>query len=342
MKSKLFLVALMAITIGSFVAPYSASAKRDRSKKSQRAESEVVFSYNIPSVKIYSAAVNDTTRLFVLSDTHLWVSDSREEPYRSYSKRMAAAYNKTTHYATGAPTTPEKEFRATIALAKKQKADAIVLLGDMVSYPSERGVEIVQEVMNSANIPWYYTCGNHDWHYEGMEGDRLTLRKTWRDKRLLPLFSGKNPNGYVVDVNGVQLLILDTSTYDVLPEQLALTKRVIASGKPFILLMHIPLYAPGRRVSYGIGNPNWGADGDTGYKIERREKWPAEGHSPIDYEFYEAVTSAPNLLASFSGHVHTNGVDIIKGKPHFTVEANARGGYYEVLILPLPEPSKNK
>ncbi|MBR6672409.1 MAG: metallophosphoesterase [Alistipes sp.] len=339
MKSK-FYVALLSLALGALLTPNAAHAKQGNSKRGKKTECEVIFSYNIPSVKIYSAAVKDTTRLFVISDTHLWLSDEREEPYRANSKRMAAAYNKTSHFQTGKPTNPEESLRATVDLAKKNGADVITLLGDMVSYPSERGVELVQEIMNAAGIPWYYTCGNHDWHYEGMEGDRFTLRDTWRKERLLPLFSGKNPNGYVVDVNGVQLLILDTSTYDVLPEQLALTKRVIASGKPFILMMHIPLYAPGRRVSYGIGNPNWGADNDGGYKIERREQWPAEGHTQTDYEFYEAVTSAPNLLASFSGHVHNNGVDIIKGKPHFTVEANAKGGYYEVLIMPIPAKTK--
>lgn len=317
-------------------APHPAEAKQHKgSKKSGKAASEVIFSYNAPTINIYSAAVEDTTRLFVISDTHLWISDEREEPYRENSKRMASAYNKTTHFQTGQPTNPEEALRATAALAKAHKADAITLLGDMVSYPSERGVELVQEIMNSTGIKWYYTCGNHDWHYEGMEGDRLTLRGKWREERLLPLFGGKNPNGYVVDANGIQLLILDTSTYDVLPEQLALTKQVIASGKPFILLMHIPLYAPGRRVAYGIGHPDWGEKSDSGYKIERREQWPKEGHTKTDYDFYNAITSAPNLLASISGHVHTNGVDIIEGKPHFTVEANARGAYYEVVIIPL-------
>ena len=336
MKSIFRIIILLSLAIGTLAIPDSAFAKSAKTKKKAKAESETLFSYNIPSVTIYSAAVEDTTRLFVISDTHLWISDEREEPFRANSKRMAAAYNKTSHYATGQPTAPEESLRATIALAKSHKADAIALLGDMVSYPSERGVELVQEIMNSAGIPWYYICGNHDWHYEGMEGDRLTLRGKWRAERLLPLFAGNNPNGYVVDVNGVQLLILDTSTYDVLPEQLALTQKVIASGKPFLLMMHIPLYAPGRRVAYGIGHPQWGASSDSGYKIERREQWPAEGHTATDYDFYETITSAPNLLASFAGHVHTNGVDIIKGKPHFTVEANARGGYYEVVIMPLP------
>ena len=326
---------LLALTLVATVLHPAEAKQHKGSKKSGKAASEVIFSYNAPSINIYSAAVEDTTRLFVISDTHLWISDEREEPYRENSKRMASAYNKTTHFQTGQPTNPEEALRATAALAKAHKADAITLLGDMVSYPSERGVELVQEIMNSTGIKWYYTCGNHDWHYEGMEGDRLTLRGKWREERLLPLFGGKNPNGYVVDANGIQLLILDTSTYDVLPEQLALTKQVIASGKPFILLMHIPLYAPGRRVAYGIGHPDWGEKSDSGYKIERREQWPAEGHSQTDYDFYKAVTSAPNLLASISGHVHTNGVDIIEGKPHFTVEANARGAYYEVVIMPL-------
>lgn len=326
---------LLALALVATVLHPAEAKQHKGSKKSGKAASEVIFSYNAPSINIYSAAVEDTTRLFVISDTHLWISDEREEPYRENSKRMASAYNKTTHFQTGKPTNPEEALRATVALAKAHKADAITLLGDMVSYPSERGVELVQEVMNAAGIPWYYTCGNHDWHYEGMEGDRLTLRNTWRKERLQPLFGGNNPNGYVVEINGIQLLILDTSTYDVLPEQLALTKEVIASGKPFVLMMHIPLYAPGRRVAYGIGHPDWGEKSDSGYKIERREQWPAKGHSQTDYDFYKAVTSAPNLLASISGHVHTNGVDIIEGKPHFTVEANARGAYYEVVIMPL-------
>ena len=336
MKAQLRHAILLAVAMCAIASPASAQSKSAKMSLKRKAQSEVIFSYNIPSVKIYSSAVEDTTRLFVISDTHLWLSDEREEPYRENSKRMAAAYNKTSHYATAQPTSPEESLRATVALAKSHKADAIALLGDMVSYPSERGIELVQEIMNESGIAWYYTCGNHDWHYEGMEGDRITLRNKWRNERLMPLFAGRNPNGYVVNVNGVQLLILDTSTYDVLPEQLALTKRVIASGKPFILMMHIPLYAPGRKITYGIGHPEWGHDRDVNYKIERRERWPKEGHTKTDYDFYNAITSAPNLLASFAGHVHTNGVDIIGGKPHFTVEANARGGYYEVLILPLP------
>ena len=107
------------------------------------------------------------------------------------------------------------------------------------------------------------------------------------------------------------------------------------SDKPFILMHHIPFYAPSRSVSFGIGHPEWSAATDKNYKIERREQWPAEGHTEVDYEFYDLATTAPNLLASIAGHVHSYGVDIIHSRPHYTVGANAQGAYYIVNIMPL-------
>ncbi|MBR3703632.1 MAG: hypothetical protein IKM12_08835, partial [Alistipes sp.] len=59
---------------------------------------EVSIVSNREQVRIYSSAVEDTLRLFVVADTHLWLSDEREEPFREYSKRMAAAYNVTSHF----------------------------------------------------------------------------------------------------------------------------------------------------------------------------------------------------------------------------------------------------
>ena len=265
------------------------------------------------------------------------MSDEREEPFRQYSKRMASAYHRTKHFQTGKETNPEAAFKATVELAKQRGADVIALAGDILSYPSERGVEFLTEVLGASGIPYYYTCGNHDWHYEGMEGHRLKLRDEWRGKRLMPLFGDNNPAIYGVEIKGVRLVFVDSSTYDILPEQLEFMQREVKDGKPFIMMQHIPMYAPSRPFGYGIGHPDWGAATDNGYELERREQWPEEGHQPIDYEFYDLVTTAPNLLATFAGHVHTFGTDIINGRPHFTVGANFQAAYYEVLVMPMPE-----
>ena len=295
---------------------------------------EVIYSSTGPNINIYSTEVSDTVRLMVFADTHLWMSDEREEPYRGYSARMAGAYHSVKHFQTGAPTTPEESFVATIRLAQQRGVDAIAMLGDIVSYPSERGVEWVGEVLDTVAIPCYYTSGNHDWHYEGMEGSSESLREKWRGERLMSLFGDNDPDAYAVEVGDVRLLLVDDSNYKITPEQRDAVAAEVKSGKPFILLHHIPLYAPSRSVSFGIGHPDWSAATDKNYKIERREQWPAEGHTEVDYEFYDLATSAPNLLASIAGHVHSYGVDIIHGRPHYTVGANAQGAYYIVNIMP--------
>ncbi|MBQ8553145.1 MAG: metallophosphoesterase [Alistipes sp.] len=295
---------------------------------------EVIYSSTGPNINIYSSAVSDTVRLMVFADTHLWMSDEREEPYREYSARMAGAYHSVKHFQTGAPTTPEESFLATIRLAQQRGVDAIAMLGDIVSYPSERGVEWIGEVLDTVAIPCYYTSGNHDWHYEGMEGSSESLREKWRGERLMSLFGDNDPDAYTVEVKGVRLLLVDDSNYKITPEQRDAVAAEVKSGKPFILMHHIPFYAPSRSVSFGIGHPEWSAATDKNYKIERREQWPAEGHTEVDYEFYDLATSAPNLLASIAGHVHSYGVDIIHGRPHYTVGANAQGAYYIVNIMP--------
>lgn len=298
---------------------------------------EVIYSSTGPNINIYSSAVSDTVRLMVFADTHLWMSDEREEPYREYSARMAGAYHSVKHFQTGAPTTPEESFLATIRLAQQRGVDAIAMLGDIVSYPSERGVEWVGEVLDTVAIPCYYTSGNHDWHYEGMEGSSESLREKWRGERLMSLFGDNDPDAYTVEVKGVRLLLVDDSNYKITPEQRDAVAAEVKSGKPFLLLHHIPLYAPSRSVSFGIGHPDWSAATDKNYKIERREQWPAEGHTEVDYEFYDLATTAPNLLASIAGHVHSYGVDIIHGRPHYTVGANAQGAYYIVNIMPMAQ-----
>ena len=297
---------------------------------------EVTYSSTIPNINIHSEMVADTVRLMVLSDTHLWMSDEREEPYREFSARMAGAYHSVKHFQSGAQTTPEESFLSTIRIAQQRGADAIAMLGDMVSFPSERGVEWIQQVLDTVSIPYYYTSGNHDWHYEGMEGSRSDLRERWREERLSALFQGYDMEAYAVDVKGVRLLLVDDSTYEVTPHQMDVAAAQIKSGKPFIVLHHIPFYAPSRPIGYGIGHPEWGAATDRHYQIERREQWPESGHAELDYTYYDMVTSAPNLLASIAGHEHTYGVDIINGRPHYTVGANAAGAYYFVTIMPLP------
>ena len=289
------------------------------------------------NVRFYANALTQSLKVVHIADTHLFRDDARGAPFRRYSARMAKAYNQTTHAKTGESTHPEEAFVQTLQLAREAKADLITLVGDIFSFPSEAAIEWVQAQLDATGIPYLYTAGNHDWHYEGMEGPLETLRDRWIEKRLLPLYQGNNPLMASYDVKGIRFLAIDNSTYQINAAQLAFFKKHAASGVPLVLLIHIPLYAPGKGIYYGCGHPDWGAATDSNYQLEQRPQWPKNGHSPTTFAFHQAVVNAPNLLGVFAGHIHQQGIEILNGKPQIVSDDNASGGYLAIDFLPLAE-----
>ncbi|WP_299537535.1 metallophosphoesterase [Ulvibacterium sp.] len=292
-------------------------------------------------VSFYSDSIKEPMKVVHIADTHLFTDDERGIPYQQYSGRMAKAYNETFHFKTGEKTEPKEAFAKTLAYAKEINADLITLIGDIFSFPSEVAIEWVVSKLEETGIPHIYTAGNHDWHYEGMEGPLESLRDTWIRKRLLPLYQGNHPLMAAYDIKGIRFLAIDNSTYQINEEQLAFFKEHLASGMPFVLLVHIPLYAPGKGVGFGCGNPDWGAKTDGNFELERRPKWPEEGHTQTTFEFHKKVFSAPNLMGIFSGHIHRNSIEILKGKPQIVADDNASGGYLDIDFLPMRNQDKS-
>jgi hypothetical protein len=130
-----------------------------------------------------------------------------------------------------------------------------------------------------------------------------------------------------IELHGVNLIILDNSTYQISKPQLDFFQRCLSDHKPSVLMVHIPLYAPGRPVGFGCGHPDWGAKTDRGFKLERRPPWPEAGHTKTTLEFYDTVLQAENLLGILAGHIHNQSVDVINGIPQVVSEANAEAGY---------------
>lgn len=297
---------------------------------------ETSFALNGVDAKIYSKAIAEPVRVLQISDAHLFLDDERGADYRDYSKRMAAAYNKTKHFKTGADTNPIDELTKILADVSPEKYDAVVLTGDILSFPSAAGVDFLLEKLGATGVPYYYVAGNHDWHFEGLPGSSADLRAEWTSKILAPLYpKGADPLAYSVDVKGAKLLLVDDSTYEILPEQLDFVRRELAQGVPTALFMHIPLYAPGRSVGYGVGHPKWGAATDGGWQIERRERWPEAGHTETTRAFRRDVLTAPNLVGVFTGHVHLSSLDVCEGKANLTARAAVDGSTTKIEFLPL-------
>lgn len=285
-------------------------------------------------IRYHLPQIREAVKIFKVTDTHLWRDDQRGEPYRKYSERMARAYNRTSHFQTGEPTNPEESFEQVLRMAVEKGADLLALTGDTLSFPSEAAVEWLMERLEASGLNWIYTSGNHDWHYEGMEGSLEELRQTWIENRLLPLYRGSNPMFDRFTVKGIRVLSIDSSTYQISNEQLAFFREQAADGEPVLLMTHIPFFAPGRSIWSGVGHPDWNEDSDPAYELEGRDPWPREGHTETTFRYREEVFSAPGLLGVFAGHRHRYLMDLVKGVPQFVAPPNANGGYLEIDLLP--------
>jgi hypothetical protein len=315
----------------------ASSSYTNASKNKIKTPFKVCTTIDQEEVFFYAEVIHQSIKVVHIADTHLYRDDERGIPYQQFSNRMAKAYNQTTHFKTGLKTNPEEAFKKTLAFAKEINADVITLIGDIFSFPSEAAIEWVLTKLKETAIPYIYIAGNHDWHYEGMKGSLESLRDTWIEKRLLPLYQGNHPLMAAYDFKGIRFLAIDNSTYQVSKEQLAFFRKHIASGIPLVLLVHIPMYAPGKKILFGCGNPNWGAASDRNFELERRPQWPESGPNQATLDFHKQVFTTPNLLGIFTGHVHQNSIEIINGKPQIVTDDNASGGYLNIHFLPMAE-----
>jgi len=212
------------------------------------------------SLRFTMPSLGGKCRFMVVGDSHLTIDDERGEPFKQYSDRMSKPYRSALHFRTRRLIASPEGFEYALAEAKKMKVDFLALVGDIVSFPSEAGVEYVKRRLDESGLNWMYISGNHDWHYEGLPGTEMALRAEWTKKRLTPLYQGADPMMASRVVNGIRFVFIDNSLYEILPEQLAFWKQEAAKGEPVALMMHIPLYMPGYGPrEAGCAHPEWGA-----------------------------------------------------------------------------------
>lgn len=282
-------------------------------------------------VKIANSVIQPT-RVLHITDSHITFAGPEDEEHVEYSSRMAAAYENGNHYKSGKPISWTEAFSTILQETKQMNIDLILLTGDILNYPSKQAVQFVLDELNACGIPYLYTAGNHDWHLEGMLGSSHDLREKWREEILLPLYQGENPSHYARQVNGINFLMIDNSTYQMTNEQVDFLREQRSLGLPMVIGLHIPVSMDGQL--YGIGNRNWGASIDNGYELERRERWPAEGHNQETYDFVELLLDAPVSIV-LSGHIHTHKNERKGGFLQYVTPMGRYGHYRVIEISPV-------
>ncbi|CAE7237296.1 unnamed protein product [Symbiodinium natans] len=326
--------------------------------------------------QVHHADETVSVHFMQISDSHITLSPLSGRLEAEHGKRMHDAfYGGSPCLWNGSIVQTAPMFRELVDVATSAAVDAVVLSGDIVSFPQASAVDTVSGLLNNTlkypcgpfkgtSIPYVFTSGNHDWFFEGMPGSQPELQKTWRASALHSLYASsatwrEHPGQYDFSstvVEGVLLVIIDNSRYQVSDEQLAFFRGQMLRWLPTVLVLHVPLsLTDSLRPHRGFvlcGDPAWGQATDRSWRDEGRDPWPKEGNDHSTELFLEAVqaAAAPSgpLLAVLTGHTHGHDATVFgqssqeadagKGASavQYICEPSMRGGhrFFNVVLTP--------
>ena len=232
--------------------------------------------------------------LLHISDIHLSEFDENDTP-----ERQEFAKKRKKHFSF-APDAVEfvKEY-------VKKTGYILVNTGDMVDFITPETLRISKSFIEETNM--IFVTGNHEfWHCERNCFDPNDVPATYQAKNDTLAEVGKQLGGNIRfscrEINGVNLVCMDDTTYRIDREQFEKLKEVEAEGKPILLFMHIPMYSEhlGGGAKYSTGAPSKYHEHCTPmqkYELSTDEQ---------TYEFCDYIRKSPQIRCIFSGHIHYN------------------------------------
>lgn len=228
--------------------------------------------------------LKEEVRFSAVADSHFAFLDERDAAYRELAARMMQWPGK------------ESEIDSAFASAMTNRSEFVLLIGDMISFPSLANIEFLQRKIAASGFECWYIAGNHDWCYEGYGGSREEQRNRWIGERMLVLYRGRDPEGYSFTKKGVRFVMLDNSLCSVTERQIAFVQGELAKGEPTVIVMHVPFYMNPASADDTMGHPD---------------------HNDVETSrtFRELVFSSPNVVAVLAGHEHYLQVGCERGIP---------------------------
>ena len=113
------------------------------------------------------------------------------------------------------------------------------------------------------------------------------------------------------EIGGIRFVSIDNAVPQISPKQVDFMRGQLLTGQPIVVLTHWPLSLPTLRdaVIAALGSPPMMGDPD--WSSESRISWQVSEDTPETLEFVRSVTTAPNVVAVFCGHVHIAHADSI-------------------------------
>ncbi|OUS77098.1 hypothetical protein B1748_08050 [Paenibacillus sp. MY03] len=287
---------------------------------------EHVWTANEKQALIRVEGLARPTVLFHITDSHMQETDDRDgieiwaESVRQYS--FDALETRT-------------QFNRALDYANELAVDHVVLTGDIINGATLNNLDYLDNRLQTLRSPYLYTPGNHDWEYP-FEPWSEAARSSQYAK--FDRFTNANPSYQSTEVNGINLVAIDNSTYQITGDQLDFMERQLAKELPTLLFMHIPIYIPSllEDVMREWRSPIMMAA--EGWDAKLMAEWMIEEPRAATIDFYRILMDNPyaNLIGLFCGHIHFAHRDAFgRGTYQYVTKAGFSGGYRTIRLLPM-------
>ena len=229
-------------------------------------------------------------RLLQITDLHLIHTDDRET---NEVQAMAARQIEWFPYA-------DEVMESLKQYLRHEKLDCVVFTGDILSFPSQKNMEVFREFLHQECPRYSYVFGNHDRMFTLDDLNEATCR---RYTEQLSFAIQGDPELQVLEMDGVRLVGVDNSGGQFSEAQVIALTQLMQQSKPCLMFMHIPLYLPGfgEKVT-----ARWGQPLLVGNPLEvKPDMLPELMPTPTTTRFVQRLREQSGAVRGiFTGHVH--------------------------------------
>ncbi len=222
-------------------------------------------------------------------------------------------------FSGGRPYPSEAALPVLMEYAREIEADLILLTGDILDFPSETNLSLLEKELSSSPIPTLFITGNHDWSFAD---DYHTGNAAATYLPRMDALSGGSHHVATAEFDRVVVCAIDNGLDRIEPAAvdayMATAKAARDAGKTLVLAMHIPLKVDTLvedtvrvwRRDLCLGR---GATGD----------WDAHTMN-FCHEVGEATALAPDAV--ITGHLHFSHEDVLpNGVPQLVTDIACDG-----------------
>ena len=229
-------------------------------------------------------------------------------------------------FGGGRPYPSQAALPVLIDYGKELNADLILMTGDILDFPSEANLGLLESCLKSAQVPVLSITGNHDWSfaddYHTENAEKLYLTR-------VDALSGATHHCVCYEDDRILVCAVDSGLDIIRPETLeaylTAARRAKAQGKVLVVALHVPLHTDGLLE-------------DT-VKVWRRNLNIGEGGMGQDHAasmtFWRTVAVekelAPDLV--IAGHLHFDHEDLLPNGVTQLVTDIACDGHCRVITL---------